>query len=420
MSAPGSRFPSPWVLGLAVCVLSVAGMGALVRAADAARKVIPMRRFVVSLLAVCFAGTVWVSGTFGAGRSAAEISQEGLALNQNLAKQGLFTTYADLMTPDGRTKFAGAKEPLLKLAGLLDELSGAQDAPVSMGQPGMTRVLQQGDRMKLLAMASSLGNDKATKQLATLAASPDKETAAGGKMGQELVAWLMANGDATAEGKILERIEKLAKDNPTSNVLPMTLASLWRIRGQAPDIAKRIDAIFAETFTGASVRGIQYEIDKGATQKNAVGKAFELAGKTTEGKDFSTKEYAGKVVLVEFWATWTEPSKTELPRVKAMHAKYHAQGLEIVGVSCDGDGDALAKYTKGNAMPWVELWDKETQSTAGGKPAVWPALARQWRVTRLPQMFLIDRSGVLRTVEGLEEMEKMIPKLLEEKAGEGQ
>ncbi len=270
--------------------------------------------------------------------------------------------------------------------------------------------------MMYLAMAAALGDEAAGKELGALAGSGDKEVAAEGKMGQSLVAWLLANQDEAAEGKVLAGIEALGKANPKSEAVATGLRSIRSLPGLSAELLARIDAMYMKTLTGAVATGMQAYIDAGAKQKAAVGKAMVLAGKTMEGKDFSTKEYAGKVVLVDFWATWCGPCRAELPRVKAMYEKYHEKGLEIVGISCDGDGDALAKYTKENGMPWVQLWDKEKQS---GKAEAWHALATEWKVNGIPQMFLIDRKGVLRSVEARKEMEELVPKLIEEKAGEG-
>lgn len=227
-------------------------------------------------LTTCLLGAIVAGAAHGAAgrpatRSMAEISQEALVLNQNLAKQHLFTVYADLATVEGRTKFAGAKEPLLKLAALLDEMSEAKDAPVAMGTPGMARMLTQGQRMMRLAMASSLGNDKATKLLATLAGGADKDLAPGARMGQFMAAWLLANKDEPAEGKILEGIEALAKDNPANNVLPGMLYTIRGLPGLPEGLAKRIDAIFMDTLTGRAAKGIQSDIAAKAKKKDGGG-----------------------------------------------------------------------------------------------------------------------------------------------------
>ncbi len=232
-----------------------------------------MKRLLIdaTALLLVMAGGLVIAADAPAGtttRSNVAISNDLMTLNQSLAKQGLFTTYADLATPEGRTKFAGAKEPLLKIAGLLDEISGAKDAPVSLGTPGMTQALMQGQRMIELAKASALGNDKATKLLVALSAGADKELAPAGKMGQFMAAWLLANEDEKAEGKLLEGIEALAKDNPANNELPGMLYTIRRLPGLPEGLAKRIEAIYTDTLTGRAAKGIQSDIATKAKQKD--------------------------------------------------------------------------------------------------------------------------------------------------------
>jgi thiol-disulfide isomerase/thioredoxin len=187
-----------------------------------------------------------------------------------------------------------------------------------------------------------------------------------------------------------------------------------RSPGPAGEAAqKRIDALYTSTLTGRLAQKIKLQVAMKAKQTDSIGKPVELAGKTLEGKDFTTRDYAGKVVLVDFWATWCGPCKAGLPHLKELYGKYHDQGLEIVGISCDTSGEALATFTKDQEMSWVQLWDK---TQAKGASEAWHALAREWGVMGIPTMFLIDRDGVLRSVRAREEMDAMVPKLLEEKA----
>ena len=280
----------------------------------------------------------------------------------------------------------------MKLAGLEDEVS-ALEPHLMTTPPGGSRVMFQGERIACLATAAVLGSDDAAKGLSALAASEDRESAMEGKMGQKLAAWVLANGDEKAQSRLLDDIEALARDNPASDALATNLIAIKRLPGLPAEFAQRIDALFLKTLDGPVAAGVQADLDAGMTQKNAIGKPMVLAGKTLEGQDFSTKEYGGKVILVDFWATWCGPCVAEMPRIKAMYEKYHDRGLEIVGISYDGDGEKLAKFTKESNMPWVQFWDKDKQS---GKSGAAHPLAVEWKVNGIPQMFLIDRKGILR------------------------
>jgi thiol-disulfide isomerase/thioredoxin len=137
-------------------------------------------------------------------------------------------------------------------------------------------------------------------------------------------------------------------------------------------------------------------------------KPLTIAGVRDNGNQLSTADWKGKVILVDFWATWCGPCRAELPRVKKAYADFHDKGLEVLGVSCDNDGNELAQFLKANPdMPWPQLFDAKTPG--------WHPLAKSYGINGIPTMFLIDKKGVVRSVTARENFEDEIPKLLAEK-----
>jgi len=118
------------------------------------------------------------------------------------------------------------------------------------------------------------------------------------------------------------------------------------------------------------------------SSSDLVGKPLELTGTTALGTEFDWKQYRGKVVLVDFWATWCGPCRREMPHVKALYEKYKEKGFDIVAVSLDRDLDALAQYLKENNIAWTNLAGDETQE-----------LAKKYGVRGIPTMMLIDQTG---------------------------
>jgi thiol-disulfide isomerase/thioredoxin len=138
-------------------------------------------------------------------------------------------------------------------------------------------------------------------------------------------------------------------------------------------------------------------------------KPLALSGTLVDGKAFSTDSLKGKVILVDFWATWCGPCKAELPRVKKMYDDYHSKGLEVVGVSNDYDAEALKSFILNAELPWPQLFD----ANAAAKHD-WNPLTVGQKIDGIPAMYLIDKKGLLRTVNARQNMEELIPQLLAE------
>jgi peroxiredoxin len=187
----------------------------------------------------------------------------------------------------------------------------------------------------------------------------------------------------------------------------MLYGEVFNDAGKAAEALKQIKADFPGTKPADMAdEGLAYlEKRKAAEAKKAsltAGAAFpDFAVKDTGGNDLSVGKYKGKVVLVDFWATWCQPCVEEIPHVLAAYQKYHDKGFEVIGISLDQDAGVLAKYVAGKKMPWAQHWDN------GGE------LATSYGIMSIPSTFLLDGEGkIVATDLRGPELEAQLEKLL--------
>ena len=120
------------------------------------------------------------------------------------------------------------------------------------------------------------------------------------------------------------------------------------------------------------------------------------------GGNFDLSQLKGKVVLIQYWATWCEPCKSDMPLLKELRGKF--KGFEVVGVCLDNDKKEMAGFLAENDPHWPQLFD---EGGLDGRYAV------SMGIQTLPTMILIDKQGkvVNRNIRGQElagELKKLL------------
>jgi thiol-disulfide isomerase/thioredoxin len=157
------------------------------------------------------------------------------------------------------------------------------------------------------------------------------------------------------------------------------------------ELIGKLKTDFPDTRLGKNADSILQSLDKQAEAKKiqsalAPGVAFpDFNVKSVADQPLSVAALKGKIVLIDFWATWCGPCRAELPNVIATYGKYHDKGFEIIGVSLDSDREKLDSFLKQqNGMTWPQFFDGKGWSNE---------LAVKYGVEAIPFTVLVGPDG---------------------------
>ena len=162
---------------------------------------------------------------------------------------------------------------------------------------------------------------------------------------------------------------------------------------------------------GSELQGISATIDaqhtSGAAPSTelATGSEVDFELRDLSGKSIRLSDYRGKVVLVNFWATWCGPCEFEIPVFVKMKRRYQKRGFEVIGISMDdGALEEIEEFVRQHNINYPVVMPGEAKLDAFGK------------ISSLPTSFLVNRHGRIHSrhqgLLSLNKIEKEVPKLL--------
>ena len=203
---------------------------------------------------------------------------------------------------------------------------------------------------------------------------------------------------------IKDATENFVKTHPKSAVSFHILQSNTLVIGDMQFVDSIIVVLRPEFGNTARFKAIEQKIS--LTKRLSVGQpAIDFSQTDDKGKTVSLSDVKGKYVLVDFWASWCGPCRTEYPFLKTAYAKYKDKNFEIIGVSLDDKKSAWLGAIQSNGFKWIQLCDLKGRQNS---------VAQAYGISAIPQSFLIDPQGkiIAKNLRGEELLAKLAEVIL--------
>src|SRR6266516_809109 len=267
--------------------------------------------------------------------------------------------------------------------------------------------------LEMRKTAVQLGNVKQLARLNELQDAPAKDAQTKPEDGF-LLRWRSIEREAMKSGPagspaFLDELQKgvfaLRKEFPERSEVYDLMMQLLQTRSQEGEADKA--RALAQTLIESSIPEEEKEGARRMIRKfDFLGKPIQLKFTAVDGREVDVEKMRGKVVLIDFWASWCGPCMIEMPKVKAAYEKLQPQGFEILGINLDEDKAQMQRVLTRSNMTWPQCFDGQK----------WEGpLVKRFGIMSIPTVWLIDKRGVLRDLNARGNLVERVEKLLLEK-----
>lgn len=262
------------------------------------------------------------------------------------------------------------------------------------------------DRWAILARRGSMKSAEAAREAGAILAgkSPDLlRIEAAHFLASQAAGRLSTRADVDRAVLAIDAFARLAPQDDRAAALLAEVARGSTDLARKVELRQRVARDYPESDANL-------KLNAESRQTDAIGQPFALEfDDAVTGRSVSMADLKGKVVVIDFWATWCGPCVAEMPKMKQLYSQYRDEGVEFIGVSLDepeeqGGLKALKAFVAKNEIPWPQYYQGNGWESR---------FSSSWGIRGIPTVFLIDADGKLHATDARGRLHILLPFLIE-------